>query len=254
MRAPRTGSGWARAVSLGRSGRLHLARGSGWARAASLGRSLRASMPFARSMLARSRHPAFARQQRRLRGTGPPLANPYSVGARVGKGYRHLASLGARPLFHRSPPARAGGTAGCWAITASASPSSRSPPESPTRCHNQTAPGGFLRSPGGRRAVGPSRLPQARAAVHHQKALPAVTTNQPLVAFQAPRGDGGPLGDPGFRKPLNSRPQARRAGRSSPTGGNSRPERTATPAPAARSDGPSRSPPPWRPSGLPGLP
>jgi hypothetical protein len=30
--------------------------------------------------------------------------------------YRHLASLGASPLFHKSPPARAGGTAGCWAF------------------------------------------------------------------------------------------------------------------------------------------
>jgi len=175
MRAPRTGSGWARAVSLGRSGRLHLARGSGWARAASLGRSLRASMPFARSMLARSRHPAFARQQRRLRGTGPPLANPYSVGARVGKGYRHLASLGARPLFHRSPPARAGGTAGRWAVPASGSPSTRSLPQSPTRPHNQATTRGFRRFPGGRRAVGPSRsrFPQT---VHHQPAQSAVTT------------------------------------------------------------------------------
>jgi len=164
MRAPRSRLGVSPCHLAGRSGRLHLARGSGWARAVSLGRSLRASMPFARSMLARSRHPAFARQQRRLRGTGPPLANPYSVGARVGKGYRHLASLGARPLFHRSPPARAGGTAGRWAAPASGSSSTRSLPQRPTRPHNQATTRGFRRFPGEGRAVGPShpRCPPPR--------------------------------------------------------------------------------------------
>jgi len=44
----------------------------GAARAISPGRSLRASMPFARSMLAALRHPAYAGQQRRLDGTGSP--------------------------------------------------------------------------------------------------------------------------------------------------------------------------------------
>jgi hypothetical protein len=99
-------------------------------------------LPSVRSMLARSRHPAFARQQRRLHGTGSPLANPDSARER-----------------NRSPPARAGGTAGCWAaqlpITAN-----RSPPTRPIRVHHQPAPGTSptLLSPAGRRVVGRSRF------------------------------------------------------------------------------------------------
>ena len=176
-------------------------------------------------------------------GTRPPLANPDSARPRVGKGYRHLAALGASPLFHRSPPARAGGTAGRWAIPHSkATP--RSPPPSPIRdhrhpcfgaspCHlagrslrDQSASGGSVpalpsarsmlarsrhpafarqqrrldwhgltprepvfsrarvdtieaprREPGGRRAVGPSRSPEAPANVRNQPAQNAITTD-----------------------------------------------------------------------------
>ena len=133
---------------------------------------------------------------RRSTGTGPPLANPYSMRVglcftlrrraladsysarpRVGKGYRHLASLGASPLFHRSPPARAGGTAGRWAFPVPASPSNCSPPPRPIRRHNQ----------------------------------------KPLVALETSRGDGGPLGYPGSRKPgprQRKRGQAPRCARS----------------------------------------
>jgi len=63
--------------------------------------------PLARCWLALGILPALA-SNAGSSGTGPPLANPYSACPRVGKGYRHLASLGASPLFHRSPPARAG--------------------------------------------------------------------------------------------------------------------------------------------------
>jgi hypothetical protein len=80
-------------------------------------------------------------------GTGSPLANPYSGCARVGKGYRHLASLGASPLFHKSPPARAGGTAGRWArplpISATSSPPTKPNPRSPPRTSG-IRPGGSL--------------------------------------------------------------------------------------------------------------
>jgi len=151
-----------------------------------------------------------------LPGTGPPLANPYSMRD-----------------AHRSPPARAGGTAGRWAIPASGSPPNRSPPTRPNRVHNHAgsgharaaSPGRSLqascpplarcwlalslpaftspatpaprhgptpreplfraradaikaprREPGGRRAVGRSQPPEARRTVHHQHAQTAFTT------------------------------------------------------------------------------
>ena len=141
--------------------RVHHRRSSGRARAVSLGRSLQAScLPLARCWLVLG-IPAFTRQQRRLHGTGPPLAHPYSVRAGAGKGYRHLASLGASPLFHKSPPARAGGTAGHWARDAPGSPSNRSPPQGPIRHHHQQTIGTWttgtwttVTSAAGQRAIG----------------------------------------------------------------------------------------------------
>ena len=94
--------------------------------------------PLARCWLALGILPALASNAGSL-GTGPLLANPYSTRPRVGKGYRHLASLGASPLFHRSPPARAGGTAGRWARDAPGSPPNRSPPTRPIRAHDHHA-------------------------------------------------------------------------------------------------------------------
>jgi hypothetical protein len=101
----------------------------------------------------------------------------------------------------RSPPARAGGTAGRWAIPASGSRENRSQPKRPIRDHHQETPGGFRCSPVGRRAVGLSRPPEAGRTVPNQNAQSVITTKKPLVAFDVPRWDGGPLGHPGPRNP-----------------------------------------------------
>jgi hypothetical protein len=92
--------------------------------------------PFARSWETSLRHPGCGRfPNAGSSGTGPPLANPYSARGR-----------------NRSPPARAGGTAGRWARDVPGSPSNRPPPTRPKRCHNRATDGGC-------------RTPPARAAL-----------------------------------------------------------------------------------------
>jgi len=96
----------------GRSlGWLHLARARGGPVRSR--RTLAAGiLPSARSWETELRLPGCARfPNAGSIGTGPPLANPYSV--------------------HRSPPARAGGTAGRWAFPVPGSPANRSPPPPP---------------------------------------------------------------------------------------------------------------------------
>jgi len=99
--------------------------GSGWPMPSR--RTLTTGIHALRWLVGNRASPSWLRSvsQRQLDWHRPPLANPDSMRRRVGKGYRHLASLGASPLFHRSPPARAGGTAGRWAF-----PGPRKPAES----------------------------------------------------------------------------------------------------------------------------
>jgi len=86
-------------------------------------------LPSARSMLARSRPPCLHSPATPAPRHGlTPHAPVCGAGPRVGKGYRHLAALGASLLFQRSPPARAGGTAGRWAIPVPGNPRNRPPP------------------------------------------------------------------------------------------------------------------------------
>jgi hypothetical protein len=92
---------------------------------------------------------------------------------------------------HKSPPARAGGTAGRWAFPVPGNPNQPPPPTRPIRDHHQPTPGTATTS---RRAVGPSRSLGIRTNLHHQPAQSAITTNQP-PALQPPAG--GPLGLPG---------------------------------------------------------
>ena len=102
---------------------------------------------------------------------------------------------------HRSPPARAGGTAGRWAIPPQIA-INRPPPTRPIRCHDQ--PNNCTSQARGRRAVGPSR-PRLPPTVPHQPPQSAVTTN-PTTALRRPV-DGGPLdGGPVPGTPSNRSP------------------------------------------------
>jgi hypothetical protein len=85
--------------------RGHHRRGSG--RACAISPDARCGHPcppLARCWLALGILPSLASNAGSI-GTGPPLANPDSVRPWVGKGYRHLASLGASPLFAPHPSA-----------------------------------------------------------------------------------------------------------------------------------------------------
>jgi hypothetical protein len=90
-------------------------------------------------------------------------------------------------MRNRSPPARAGGTAGRWAFPRTIA-TNRSPPTRPIRVHKRQTDG---TSPAGRRAVGPSsaRLPQT---VHHQPAQSAIRTNRPPLAESLRKLGAGP--------------------------------------------------------------
>ena len=79
--------------------------------------------------------------------------NPDCVRPRVGKGYRHLASLGASPLFHRTPPARASQTVGpglqprgprfaTWALRPVGLPGPHPPQTLTNNSHRRGADGG----------------------------------------------------------------------------------------------------------------
>jgi len=104
--------------------------------------------------------------------------------------------LGGGPTFHarrlnRSPPARAGGTAGRWASPAPGSQSNPSPPTRPKRVPNRTNPG-------------TSTLPQARGGpVPARRTLaPGVLPSARLASPRASSGRAGAISpDARFRHP-----------------------------------------------------
>jgi hypothetical protein len=95
----------------------------------------------------------------------------WPIGTRswVAKIPRLLRVPPSRPLSQRSPPARAGGTAGRWAKPVPGSPKRFLTTQSPaslnesTRGLHQISPAN--REPGGRRAIGRNRSPEARRRV-----------------------------------------------------------------------------------------
>ena len=91
----------------------------------------------------------------------PPLARTqfHSVTAARPATDRDFHPAGSIHLQSHSPPARAGGTAGRWARDAPGSPSNRSPPTRPIRCHDQSTHGDSPRNGGPLRGA---HLAQAR--------------------------------------------------------------------------------------------
>ena len=133
--------------------------GSGWACAVSLGRSLRASCGFTSRRLGVgpcrvARTLAAGIPALRLLDAGSFSASMPSLASNAGSTARAHPSRTRIPftLTHRSPPARAGGTAGRWAIPVSGSPQNPSPPPRP----NPRSPLSIVCTwTTGRRAVGP---------------------------------------------------------------------------------------------------
>ena len=124
--------------------------------------------------------------------------------------------------LHPNPHLRtqAGGTAGRWAFPVPGSPSQRVTTLGSCRETNPLRACirilTYAREPGGLRAVGPSRPPEARANVSPPSALVGRQTRFGLAPESSPthasRGDCGPLGLPGPRKP-----EIRFRGRGAPT-------------------------------------
>ena len=128
-------------------------------------------------------------QPRRLRpaprrcGLGPHPRSPHPVSEKPGSRARDPVS--EKPGFgqpHRSPPARAGGTAGRWAFPAHGSPHPVS------------------EKPGSTAQTSVSEKPGSRARIRFRRNRASAG---PIEAPRRSRGGGGPLGVPGPRQPAS---------------------------------------------------